>query len=547
MMYIMKKDNYIFIIGLIIGVLLSATGVYAVTQYTSNNIYYVNKNSTLSSNNVQGAIDELATIYKNKKITVCPDGYICQQNLALGDYVLMKPTLSSYTTDTSKTGYTETQTINPQELDLWRVISINDDGTVDIVSEHVSSTEVYFQGQTGYLNFVGYLNELASKYENSKYTKGSRYFGYNGQTEYITDTSKFTNPPPWTCSTGESCNPVESQGGGDELYTKDYNLVNNVLGTTVASKPDGTESYYWMASRYYDYSSTTFYLWSGQIVFPSGAYASRNLYSYSSSSFFSRNISNSLRPILTLKANIGYTGSGTKEDPYQLSETPIKYTISYNANGGSGAPSSQEKAYGKDLTLSSTVPTRSQFKFLGWSTDKNATVGTYNPGSVYTLNKSITLYAIWCIDENYYYIANYDNPKFGLDVAGRQGQADNDGHNVQIYTLGGGEAQRWKFKYNTKGYYNIYTGLGNQTRCLDVDNGNFVNGTNVQIWTCTDIASTEAQRFHLKEYSDGGFGFYGKNNMFLDVNGASFANGVNVQIYNGNDSNAQKWKLISFP
>ena len=82
---------------------------------------------------------------------------------------------------------------------------------------------------------------------------------------------------------------------------------------------------------------------------------------------------------------------------------------------------------------------------------------------------------------------------------------------------------------------------------MDVDNGNFVNGTNVQIWTCTDIASTEAQRFHLKEYSDGGFGFYGKNNMFLDVNGASFANGVNVQIYNGNDSNAQKWKLISFP
>ena len=505
MMYIMKKDNYIFIIGLIIGVLLSATGVYAVTQYTSNNIYYVNKNSTLSSNNVQGAIDELATIYKNKKITVCPDGYICQQNLALGDYVLMKPTLSSYTTDTSKTGYTETQTINPQELDLWRVISINDDVTVDIVSEHVSSTE------------------------------------------YITDTSKFTNPPPWTCSTGESCNPVESQGGGDELYTKDYNLVNNVLGTTVASKPDGTIYYYWMASRYYDYSSTTFYLWSGQIVFPSGAYASRDLYSYSSSSFFSGRRSNSLRPVLTLKANIGYTGSGTKEDPYLLSETPIKYTISYNANGGSGAPSSQEKAYGKDLTLSSTVPTRSQFKFLGWSTDKNATVGTYNPGSVYTLNKSITLYAIWCIDENYYYIANYDNPKFGLDVAGRQGQADNDGHNVQIYTLGGGEAQRWKFKYNTKGYYNIYTGLGNQTRCLDVDNGNFVNGTNVQIWTCSNTASTEAQRFHLKEYSDGSFGFYGKNNMFLDVNGASFANGVNVQIYNGNDSNAQKWKLISFP
>ena len=35
--------------------------------------------------------------------------------------------------------------------------------------------------------------------------------------------------------------------------------------------------------------------------------------------------------------------------------------------------------------------------------------------------------------------------------------------------------------------------------------------------------------------------------MFLDIHGASFANKTNIQIYNGNDSNAQKWKLISFP
>ena len=544
----MKKDNYIFIIGLIIGVLLSATGVYAVTQYTSNNIYYVNKNSTLSSNNVQGAIDELATIYKNKKITVCPEGYICQQNLALGDYVLMKPTLSSYTTDTSKTGYTETQTINPQELDLWRVISINDDGTVDIVSEHVSSTEVYFSGQTGYQNLVGYLNELASKYENSKYTKSSRAFGYNGQTEYITDTSKFTTTAPWACSTGESCNPVESQGGGDTGYTKDYNLVKAVLGKTTATTLSDTSASYWMASRLYWYGASNYYWYNGYYVNLDGTHDNlRGLLGNDNSTSLSGTArSASIRPILILKANIGYTGSGTKEDPYLLSETPIKYTISYNANGGSGAPSSQEKAYGKDLTLSSTVPTRSQFKFLGWSTDKNATVGTYNPGSVYTLNKSITLYAIWCIDENYYYIANFDNPTFVLDVTSGR---DVDGQNVQLYSqnTSGVVAQKWKFKYDTTGYYNIYSGVGNVTRCLDVDNGNFVNGTNVQIWTCSNPASTEAQRFHLKEYSDGGFGFYGKNNMFLDIHGASFANKTNIQIYNGNDSNAQKWKLISFP
>lgn len=35
-----------------------------------------------------------------------------------------------------------------------------------------------------------------------------------------------------------------------------------------------------------------------------------------------------------------------------------KYTIKYNANGGSGAPSSQTKTHGTNLTISSTIPTR---------------------------------------------------------------------------------------------------------------------------------------------------------------------------------------------
>ena len=230
----------------------------------------------------------------------------------------MTPTKSSYTTDTSKTGYYVTS-INPQELNLWRVISLNDDGTVDVISEHVSSTTIYFKGQTGYLNFVGYLNELAKQYENSTYTKGSRYFGYNGQTEYITDTSKFTNPAPWTCDTGGSCNPVESQGGGDELYTKDYNLVKSVLGTAGASKPDGTAYYYWVASRYYDYSSATDYRWAGRYVGSVGVVFYGSLYSYSGSSFNSNLTVGSLRPILTLKSGLKYSGVGTENYPMEIS------------------------------------------------------------------------------------------------------------------------------------------------------------------------------------------------------------------------------------
>lgn len=70
------------------------------------------------------------------------------------------------------------------------------------------------------------------------------------------------------------------------------------------------------------------------------------------------------------------------------------YTVSYNANGGSGAPGSQTKTYGVNLTLSGTRPTRTNYNFLGWSTSVNGSV-SYQPSSTYTNNSSVTLYAVW--------------------------------------------------------------------------------------------------------------------------------------------------------
>lgn len=71
------------------------------------------------------------------------------------------------------------------------------------------------------------------------------------------------------------------------------------------------------------------------------------------------------------------------------------YTISYNANGGSGAPSNQIKTYGQNLTLSNTAPTRQNYDFLGWSTNQSSAVAEYSAGSTYTANSGATLYAVW--------------------------------------------------------------------------------------------------------------------------------------------------------
>lgn len=75
--------------------------------------------------------------------------------------------------------------------------------------------------------------------------------------------------------------------------------------------------------------------------------------------------------------------------------TANTYTVSYDANGGTGAPSSQTKTYGVSLTLSNTKPTRTNYNFLGWSTSTSATVKQYDAGETYTANAAVTLYAVW--------------------------------------------------------------------------------------------------------------------------------------------------------
>ena len=73
------------------------------------------------------------------------------------------------------------------------------------------------------------------------------------------------------------------------------------------------------------------------------------------------------------------------------------YSVTYNANGGTGAPTSQAKTHGQALTLSSVKPTREGYNFMGWATASGRTIVDYKPGASYTDNKAVTLYAIWVV------------------------------------------------------------------------------------------------------------------------------------------------------
>ncbi len=70
-------------------------------------------------------------------------------------------------------------------------------------------------------------------------------------------------------------------------------------------------------------------------------------------------------------------------------------TITFNANGGTGAPASQQKVIGEATYIPYTKPTRSEYTFLGWSTSRYATSADYQPGQAYTPYGDMTFYAVW--------------------------------------------------------------------------------------------------------------------------------------------------------
>ena len=105
------------------------------------------------------------------------------------------------------------------------------------------------------------------------------------------------------------------------------------------------------------------------------------------------------------KWNTNASGTGTAYNPGATYSTnvaatlyaiwsQITYQVTYNANGGSGAPSAQTKKYGTALTLSTTKPTRTNYTFKGWATSAKGAVA-YSAGGSYKANAAVTLYAVW--------------------------------------------------------------------------------------------------------------------------------------------------------
>lgn len=100
----------------------------------------------------------------------------------------------------------------------------------------------------------------------------------------------------------------------------------------------------------------------------------------------------------------------------------VTYTVTFNANGGTGAPSAKTKTHGTALSLSGLKATRTGYTFKGWATSKSGSAvyctGVNNSTNTsYTANAGTILFAVW--------ESSYKPPIFNIRSYGRYAKDEN--------------------------------------------------------------------------------------------------------------------------
>ena len=169
-----------------------------------------------------------------------PEGSIEPKKISdyvkIGDYVEYTPQseITAYTVESRYSGYDDDQELTQDNL-KWRVLNINEDGTIDLISDGATSKEVDLKGSLGYNNGVYLLNDYCKTlYSNSSIGATARslniediqdkmdlsvwdYHNYNGDGTTKTYETNKNYPYQW-------------EQEKTEKSKIDGNLINGTLG-----------------------------------------------------------------------------------------------------------------------------------------------------------------------------------------------------------------------------------------------------------------------------------------------------------------------------
>lgn len=267
----------------------------------------------------------------------------------------------------------------------------------------ISANVTYYASYSKNVTATFYYCALAA--DNYTYANGAQksvtasatqYFGYTGTVV----NSSISIPSTVTASHG---------GASAQNYvgvSKDTNSVSTVTPTTACTK---YYAVYTEPLKFYYYNGTT----------DTSTSVTRRM--LSNGSTYSNSLSTSAPTPAAYDGaafawwsyDSGVSGSSSLRKPLETGVNSLyavykkNVNISYNANGGSGAPAAQSgiKYYAKkesgsnianpSITVTGSKPSRGGYNFSSWNTSANGNGTVYKAGAAYAISANVTLYAHW--------------------------------------------------------------------------------------------------------------------------------------------------------
>jgi len=220
-------------------------------------------------------------------------------------------------------------------------------------------------------------------------TSGDSWYGNNGKIG--------CNISGWTFSTSDdNCKFFASETGD---YTFTFNTSTKALSITY---PTAQNKFYyqnslnWGSVYVYRFVGGINNSWSGEELGTTETICGTTYYyTYAdpgTTIIFNNNSGAQTGDMSAAAGNAGKYVAGTG-NTWQALPT---FTVSYNANGGSGSMSSHTGlTCGATQTVSTNTFTRTGWTFTGWNTSKYGTGTAYANGASLTVDGNVTLYAQW--------------------------------------------------------------------------------------------------------------------------------------------------------
>ena len=360
--------------GIALNLTIGQNGIFSRAQTAANTWRNAETNEQLAMGELEGWMDGY--------MGGSEDDDASREGLEIGQYVKYVPDTyvnpedgsSNYSLPSNVSGYDTNQEIAQAQDLTWRIMSINTDGTVDLISNTTEDkgVDIFLKGATGYNNGVYILNDIAAKQysnlslgvtarsvniediENNMNDAGksakNTWIAENGpeggKQKYTGDCSYYPNL--YAEENGSGINTTETKTNGIEVSesgnsnftmpsteTPAYKQATNGLTVTqtyytiydgIANYfdsnfyklifPERYEAYYWIASRYalcsQEYAEFGLFFIESEYISGEDLFDSNEENTYYEDYY-------GLRAVVSLGSNVKFVnGDGSKEKPYEL-------------------------------------------------------------------------------------------------------------------------------------------------------------------------------------------------------------------------------------